>query len=51
MNQTEERIKKLIRNNPMMSDKEVARKIGRDNEDGLNRVRTVRKVVNEANRQ
>ena len=45
MNQTEERIKKLIRNNPMMSDKEVARKIGRDNEDGLNRVRIVREKM------
>ena len=46
MNQTEERIKKLIRNNPMMSDKEVARKIGRDNEEGLNRVREVREKIN-----
>ena len=45
MNQTEERIKKLIRNNPMMSDKEVARKIGRDNEEGLNRVREVREKI------
>lgn len=46
MNQTEERIKKLIRKNPMMSDKEVARKIGRDNEEGLNRVREVREKIN-----
>ena len=47
MNQTEERIKKLIRNNPMMSDKEVARKIGRDNEEGRDRVREVREKMNE----
>ena len=46
MNQTEERIKKLIRNNPQMSDEEIARKIGRHNEHGLNRVRIVRENMN-----
>ena len=46
MNQTEERIKKLIKKNPQMSDEEVARKIGRPDEDGLNRVRIVREKMN-----
>ena len=46
MNQTTERIKKLIRNNPMMSDKEVARKIGRADERGVDRVRKVREKIN-----
>ena len=46
MNQTTERIKKLIRKNPQMSDEEIARKIGRANDDGLNRVREVREKIN-----
>ena len=46
MNQTTERIKKLIRKNPQMSNEEIARKIGRGNERGLNRVRKVREKIN-----
>ncbi len=51
MNQTTERIKKQIRKNPQMSDEEIARKIGRADERGVDRVRKVRKVLDEANRQ
>ena len=46
INQTTERIKKLIRKNPQMSDEEVARKIGRPDEEGRNRVRIVREKMN-----
>ena len=42
MNQTEERIKKKIRENPQMSDEEIARKIGRLNAEGIERVKEVR---------
>jgi len=46
MNQTEERIKKLIKKNPQMSDEEVARKIGRPDDEGTDRVREVREKIN-----
>ena len=46
MNQTTERIKKKIRENPQMSDEEIARKIGRPDERGVDRVRKVREKVN-----
>lgn len=46
MDQTTERIKKLIRNNPKMTDLEVARKLGRPDERGINRVRKVREKIN-----
>ena len=42
MNVTDERIKKLIRKNPQMSDERIARKIGRPDERGVERVRKVR---------
>ena len=42
MNQTDERIKKLIRKNPQMSDEKIARKIGRPDQTGIDRVRKVR---------
>lgn len=45
MNQTEERIKKLIRKNPQMTDEEIARKIGRANAEGLDRVRETREKM------
>jgi hypothetical protein len=46
MNQTTERIKKLIRKNPQMSDEEIARKIGRCIKHGIERVRKVREKIN-----
>ena len=45
INQTTERIKKLIKKNPQMSDEEVARKIGRPNEEGRNRVWAIRERI------
>lgn len=45
MDQTGERIRKLIRNNPKMTDLEVARKIGRPDERGTKRVRKVREKM------
>ena len=45
MDQTGERIRKLIRNNPKMTDAEIARKIGRPDERSINRVRKVREKM------